>query len=132
MQPIFICAQAQKDKICFELHFYKYKGFPCNQQNYIVANSQSMGGVFVRNSILSCQTKPTELSFASCFSQVFVDCMCDTKDAKKYIVVVRQAACYLGMFVKLKQHRKNRLKSSKVRQLLGIPQPCGTYLSMDS
>lgn len=81
-----------------------------------------MGEGFVRNSILSCQTKPAELSFASCFGQVFVDCMCDTKGAKKYGIVMRQTVYYFSMFVNLKQHCKNRLKSSKVSEAVpGYP-----------
>lgn len=39
---------------------------------------------------LSRRTKPTEVSFASCFGQVFVDYTCDTQDAKKCVIVMRQ------------------------------------------
>lgn len=49
-----------------------------------------MGEGFVRKSLLSWQTKPIELRFASCFSHVFVDCTCDTQGVKKYVIAMRQ------------------------------------------
>jgi len=44
----------------------------------------------VKKSLLSCQSKPIDLGFASCFSQVFMDCTCDTQDVIKYVIAMRQ------------------------------------------